>query len=195
MPGSGRTDAQQAALATAFAALIASLVISGCSSSAKAPAASTSSATTAPASPSPSTSTSASPSAAAPTPADAATTAAVSKAYTTLFNTTAGVSTTAKTAVLQDGPAFAADIDALSKSPLTKGLSVSVTGVSLLSATEAKVTFSLLMAGKVLLSGQSGYALLQGGTWKVAADTLCGLLALQGKGVPPACTSPAAALP
>ena len=197
MPGPGRISTMRAARATAFAALIASVVISGCSSSAKAPAASTSQATTAPAtSTSPSTSTSASAStSAAPTPADAATTAAVSKAYTTLFTTNAGVSTTAKTAVLQDGPAFASDIDALSKSPLTKGLSVSVTGVSLLSATEAKVTFSLLMAGKVLLSGQSGYALLQSGTWKVAADTLCGLLALQGKGVPPACTSPAAALP
>jgi len=192
MLGSGRISTLPAARAATLAALVASVVISGCSSSAKAPAASTTPpATTAPpTSASPSASTSA-----APAPADAATTAAVTKAYTTLFNTTANVAIAAKTAVLQDGPAFGPAILALSKSPLTKGLSVSVTGVSLLTATKAKVQFSLLMSGKVLLAGQSGYALLQGGTWKVAADTLCGLLSLQGTGVPPACTSPAAALP
>lgn len=194
MPRAGRISS---ARATVFVALIASLVISGCSSSAKAPA--TSPATTPAASATESTSTSpsttASPSPSGGAPADAATTAAVTKAYTTLFNVNASVSTNAKTAVLQDGPAFAADIAALSASPVTKGLSVMVTGVSLLTATKARVVFNLLMSGKVLLAAQTGFALLLGGTWKVAADTLCGLLSLQGKGVPPACTSPAAALP
>lgn len=177
--------------AVAVVALIASLMISGCGSSKKAAATSPPATTSA----APSTAVSTSPStSAAPVAADAATRAAVTKAYTTLFNADAGA-ISAKTAVLQDGAAFGPDILALSKSPLTKGLSVSVTGVSLLTATKAKVAFSLLMSGKVLLTGQSGYALLQGGTWKVAADTLCGLLSLQGTGVPPACTSPAAALP
>ena len=190
MPGSGRTSTMPAARAAALGALVASLMISGCSSSKKAGATSPPATTSAAPSTPVSTSTSA-----APVAADAATTAAVTKAYTTLFDANAGVAISAKTAVLQDGPAFGTDILALSKSPLTKGLSVSVTGVSLLTATKAKVQFSLLMSGKVLLAGQSGYALLQSGTWKVAADTLCGLLSLQGTGVPPACTSPAAALP
>ena len=185
---------------TVFIALSASVVISGCSSSAKPTAATTSQSSSPAATPSPSTSESTSASASTSAPpsagqADAATTAAVTRAYTTLFNVSASVTTNEKTAVLQDGPAFATDIASLAASPLTKGLSVSVTGVTLNTPTKATVKFNLLMSGKVLLAGQTGFALLQGGTWKVAADTLCGLLSLQGKGVPPACTSPAAALP
>jgi hypothetical protein len=42
-----------------------------------------------------------------------------------------------------------------------------------------------------MLKDQTGYAVKEGGTWKVAEYTFCGLLTLQGN-PPAACKEPAA---
>jgi hypothetical protein len=67
--------------------------------------------------------------------------------------------------------------------------------VTLTSATKATVKYDLTAAGTSVASGQSGTAVLQGGTWKVGDDVFCGLLKeaapLMNITVPAACNSAA----
>jgi hypothetical protein len=51
-----------------------------------------------------------------------------------------------------------------------------------LTATQAKVTYSLLVGGTPQLTNQSGVAVKQAGIWKVGDASFCGLLALQNGG-------------
>jgi len=96
-----------------------------------------------------------------------------------------------RVSLLQDGSQFAAIIAAQAGAGLPSQASVKVTKVILLSATKAKVTYSILLNGQPVLPGQSGTAVLQGGTWKVGVASFCGLLALEntgsGKPLPAAC--------
>jgi len=82
--------------------------------------------------------------------------------------------------LLQDGSAFRAALEAQAKGSLAQGAAAEVSKVSLRSPNTAKVVFSILVNGKALLTDQPGYAVHDGGTWKVAAQTFCGLLTLQG---------------
>jgi hypothetical protein len=45
--------------------------------------------------------------------------------------------------------------------------------------------FTVLLDGKPALENQAGGAVLDGGAWKVSANTYCTLLALQGLTAPP----------
>lgn len=88
-----------------------------------------------------------------------------------------------KIALVQDGGAFAKVIqgqssDSLAKSSTTKVLSVKVTGV------KAAVTYTVYLAGQAALKGQKGEAFLLGGTWKVGAQSFCGLLSMEGTKLP-----------
>lgn len=56
--------------------------------------------------------------------------------------------------------------------------------VTLTSATQATVGYTILISGAPVLPGQKGTAVLQGGTWKVATASFCGLLMLQSGGKP-----------
>ncbi|MCX5225310.1 hypothetical protein [Streptomyces sp. NBC_00233] len=62
--------------------------------------------------------------------------------------------------------------------------SAKVTGVEFTSATEANVTYDLLVGGAPALSGAQGTSVLQNDTWKVTVKTLCGLVQLSGVTVP-----------
>jgi len=66
-----------------------------------------------------------------------------------------------------------------------------VTNVAVTSATKATVTYNITSSGgSSLLSGQTGTAVYQGGTWKVGDASLCGLFRLiPGGSVPSACSS------
>lgn len=128
-------------------------------------------------------------SAAPGTPADAATTAAVKAAYTKLFAPDTPLAESVKS--LQNGTAFKKALVEQGKSPLAKSSSASVRDVRLVSAATARVTFSILLAGKPVLADQTGYAVREDGVWKVADVTFCGLLTMQG-GAPAACSTPAA---
>lgn len=88
-----------------------------------------------------------------------------------------------KIALVQDGGAFAKVIDgqssdSLAKSSTAKVLSVKVTGV------KAAVTYTVYLAGQAALKGQKGEAFLLGGTWKVGAQSFCGLLSMEGTKLP-----------
>lgn len=161
------TRAAATVLGVAVAATLA-----GCSSSGGTPKSSAPPATHATTS---STSSSATPSASG-TPADPATERAVSTAYSTFFSATSSVARSQ--AVLQHGSAFHQVLESESNSSQSNSVNVQVTGVNLLRSDVALVTYTL-DAGGVKLPNARGYAVEEGGTWKVAARTFCNLLQLQ----------------
>jgi hypothetical protein len=93
--------------------------------------------------------------------------------------------------LLQDGEQFAAVIRAKAGSSLAAHASARVTSVTLVSATRAKVVYTLLEDGKPARANQLGVAVYQDGAWKVGVATFCSLLAMQNGGrtssLPAAC--------
>jgi len=94
---------------------------------------------------------------------------------------------------LQDGQQFVAVLAAQSNSPFASTASAKVSHVSLTSASQAAVTYSILVSGTAVLKNQAGVAVYQNGVWKVGVKSFCGLLILEnaGKtaGLPAACKS------
>lgn len=127
--------------------------------------------------------------AASGTPADAATTAAIKLAYTKFFSsdTPEGVSL----GFLQDGQAFKAAVEAQAGGSMAKQASAQVSKVLMISPNSAQVTFTILLGTNPMLPNYKGYAVREGGTWKVAGKTFCELMTLQGQAAP-ACNTPAA---
>jgi hypothetical protein len=93
--------------------------------------------------------------------------------------------------LLQDGQQFAPIIQSQASSGLASQVSAEVSKVTLVSPTQATVTYSILEGGKPVLSNQTGVAVYQDGTWKVGVASFCGLLALENGGktssLPAAC--------
>lgn len=121
------------------------------------------------------------------TPADAATAAAIKKAYGEFFSGTAAPAVSQQ--ALQHGAAFKQVLEQQAKGQYSKGSGVKVTTIAVHpSGQVADVTFTLTTNGKTLLAGIKGNAVQEAGTWKVAAATFCTLLKLQGS-PPPACSN------
>ena len=97
--------------------------------------------------------------------------------------------------LLQDGSTFAAVIKTQSSSSLAKEATAKVTKVTIVSPTQADVTYSILLSGKTALSGQKGVAVYKDGTWQVGVASFCGLLATENggstSGLPAACKNSA----
>jgi hypothetical protein len=95
--------------------------------------------------------------------------------------------------LLQNGQVFATLIKAQAGSSLASAVTAQVTKVHVLTASQANVTYSILVAGSPQLKNQTGVAVKEGGTWKVGVASFCGLLALQNGGstssLPAACKS------
>jgi hypothetical protein len=93
--------------------------------------------------------------------------------------------------LLQGGSTFAAVIKAQSSSSLAKEATAEVNKVTMVSPTQADVTYSILLSGKTALSGQKGVAVYKDGTWQVGVASFCGLLATENggstSGLPAAC--------
>jgi len=96
-----------------------------------------------------------------------------------------------KIALLQNGQTYAAVIQAQSGSGLASSASATVTKVTVTSPTHARVTYNVLLGTTPALTGQSGVAVYQDGTWKVGDASFCGLLALENGGKPPSVCSSA----
>jgi hypothetical protein len=144
-----------------------------------------------PSSPAPATSASsapAAPSSSAPAGGDAKTIAAN---WTTFFN--AKTPPARRISLLQDGQQFASVINSQSGSGLAAEATAKVTKVVVTSPTKANVTYSILVGGQPALSGKSGVAVKQDGTWKVGLASFCGLLVLENGGsssnLPSSCQS------
>jgi hypothetical protein len=103
--------------------------------------------------------------------------------WTTFFTGTTPAAT--RIALLQNGASLASYIEAQANSSLAKSVSVTVRNVQITSDT-ATVSYDLDLAGQIALPGQTGTAVLEGGTWKVSDASFCGLLAIEGQH-PPGC--------
>jgi hypothetical protein len=90
-----------------------------------------------------------------------------------------------KVQLLQNGQQFAAIIKAQAGSSLARQTRVTVTKVTFVSSTRAKVVYTIYLAGKPALKNQIGLAVRVGGTWKVGDASFCALLALEGSKPPP----------
>jgi hypothetical protein len=113
----------------------------------------------------------------------------IAKNWTAFFD--AKTPTAQRVALLQNGQEFVSIIGSQAGAGLAASVTAKVTDVALESATQAKVTYSILLSGTPVLANQSGVAVLQGGTWKIGDSSFCGLLTLEntGKtsGLPAAC--------
>jgi len=98
-----------------------------------------------------------------------------------------------RVSLLQDGQTFESVIKSQAGSGLAASATSKVTKVTLVSPTQAKVTYSILLGGQPALSNQAGVAVKQGGTWKVGVASFCGLLTVENSGktsgLPAACKS------
>jgi hypothetical protein len=171
-------------LACALAGTLAACGSSGTSSS---------SATTPPPSATPAAPASSAASSAPTTAGGSADDSAIAANWTAFFNAKTPVAK--RVSLLQDGQQFASVIKSQAGGGLAASATAKVTKVSVTSPNQATVTYSILVGGQPALSGKTGVAVKQDGTWKVGVASFCGLLALEngGKtsGLPSACQSAA----
>jgi hypothetical protein len=92
-----------------------------------------------------------------------------------------------RVAVLQNGAKFKGLVTSFASNPLAKNVSAKVSSVTLQGANKAKVVYVVSFAG-TSLPQQTGSAVRENGTWKVADASLCKLVALQGS-TPAICKS------
>lgn len=119
-------------------------------------------------------------------PADpAAAKAQIEKNWTTFFDPKA--STDAKVKVLENGDMLRPLLAAFGNDKNAAQSSAKVTDVTFSSATQAAVTYDLLVGGNPALPGAKGTAVLQDQTWKVSVKTLCALVRLSGNAAAPGC--------
>jgi hypothetical protein len=104
--------------------------------------------------------------------------------WTAFFNPKTPVAK--RVSLLENGQQFASIIQAQAGSALASSASAKVSKVTVTSPAQAKVTYTILVAGTPALPNQAGIAVLQGGTWKVGAASFCGLLSLENGGKAPA---------
>ena len=138
-------------------------------------------------------STSAAPAASAAPSPTGGTTAAVTQIKTnweTFFNPKTPVAQ--RVSLLQNGQAFEPIIAAQASSPLASSATSTVSAVTIESAAQAKVVYSILVSGTPALKNQPGVSVYQNGIWKVGLQSFCALLTLENSGkAPAACPSAA----
>ena len=115
-------------------------------------------------------------------PSSAAIEAEIRSNWQTFFE--GSTSADQKAAVLQNGAAFLPIIRAQADTALAKSVSVTISGVQIISPTTAFVIYTILLNGQVGLKNVKGEAVLEGGTWKVTTGSFCGLLGLEGVKTP-----------
>ena len=84
-----------------------------------------------------------------------------------------------KIAVLQNGSAFAQIIDGQATSALAKSVHATVAKVSDITASSARVKYSIYLGTSLALGNQLGEAVFQSGKWKVSDASFCVLLGLE----------------
>jgi hypothetical protein len=119
--------------------------------------------------------------------------AAITTVWQRFFD--ASVPTALKPAMLQNGPLFIPAIKQQSSTDYAKHSTVKVSGVTIVSPQRAAVEYSILYNGSPVVSNQSGWAVNDGGTWKVSATTFCNLVSLSGKTPAPCLVTKTTALP
>ena len=184
-----RLLARRITLAPALAVALA-LAVAACSSSSSSPAATSgssgpaTSASSAPAASSPAAS-SAPPSSSSAAGGNAK--AQITANWEAFFNgQTSGAK---KIQLLQNGPKFAAVINAQAGSGLASTAGAKVTAVVVNSATSATVSYDITVSGATALANQTGTAVYENGMWKVGDVSFCQLLKLENAGTAPSVCS------
>jgi hypothetical protein len=155
------------------AGLVVAAALAGCSSSGNGASSSPAGATSAPGG------TASTPGGGAPATANAATTKAITNAYEVFFDSR--TTNAAAVAALQHGAKFRAAVVRESKSNYSKQrTTATVSAVRLQNPNIADVTFSIKVGGQTMLPNTHGFAVREDGKWKVAAQTFCNLLTLEG---------------
>jgi hypothetical protein len=109
----------------------------------------------------------------------------IAKTYVQFFNTDTSLKKSV-TKLLQHGPVFRSSLIKESNSPNAKNITAKVSDVKIVGKKLAKVTFTIYSGKPTLLPDSHGYAVVEKGRWKVAAQTYCQLLTLEGS-APTAC--------
>lgn len=120
-------------------------------------------------------------------PAPPPTATAVRRAYSTFFSSKTSLSQSIL--ALQHGTVFTVTLREQGQSQRAQQSGASVSTVQLLSPNVAEVRFSVTSNGVTALTNVPGKAVLENGHWKVAAETFCELLRLEGS-APKACNDP-----
>ncbi|MFI6643420.1 hypothetical protein [Streptomyces sp. NPDC050504] len=105
--------------------------------------------------------------------------------WATFFD--AKATTAQKADVLENGDELGLLLKAFGGDPNAGQSSARVTGVAFTSATEAAVTYDLMVGKATALPGSKGVSVLQDGTWKVSVKTLCALVEMSGNAAAPGC--------
>ena len=164
----------------AIAGLVMAVAVTGCSSSKKNPG---------PASQQPDpTATAAGTQTTSSGPGNADVTA-IKTVYSKFFNPKTSIQESIS--LLQDGAAFRGTLEEQAKTSFAKTASVTVSKVTVDSPNKATIVYTILLSGSPVLPNTTGFAVREGGTWKIAGATFCGLLAAQGA-PPPVCSQRAA---
>jgi len=112
-------------------------------------------------------------------PASGSAQKAVEKTFSLFFST--ATSLRKSIAVLQHGDVFCPALLAVNNTSYGKQkTSATVASVRVTKPNVAAVKFTIRVAGQVVLPNAKGYAVRDGGEWKVAAQTFCQLLTLEG---------------
>ena len=111
--------------------------------------------------------------------------AQIKSAYEKFFSGKTSVND--RVALLQNGSRFKGLVTSFASNPLAKDVSATVSSVTLQGSNKASVVYVVKFAGSSLPQ-QTGSAIRQSGTWKVADASLCKLVALQGS-TPAICKS------
>ena len=109
----------------------------------------------------------------------------IKSAYTSFFSPKGSLAD--HVALIENGAQFTPVIGRFLHNPLASGASATVLSVTMQGAKKAKVSYTVKISFGSL-PNRTGYAVLQGGKWKIADSTLCALLSLTG-GTPSACKS------
>jgi hypothetical protein len=121
----------------------------------------------------------------------AATTAAVTKAFETVFNGGTGATVDARLAALQDADvlhdAFVARYGDPAVKPLVDRVRVRIDSMQAVDAGHVKVVYSILLDSAVVLDHLPGDAVREGDRWLVSRPTYCQVATLGESTVPSGC--------
>lgn len=91
-------------------------------------------------------------------------------------------------ALLENGATLQQALEQRAKDPLQQQASATVKAVELTAPDRATVTYDVLLNGSLALPDAQGIAVLQGGVWKVGAESFCALISLGATGPIPGCS-------
>ena len=92
-----------------------------------------------------------------------------------------------RVAALEGGETLRAAVEQRAFDPLQAHASAQVAKVDLVATDRAVVTYDVFLDASVALSAAQGFAVREGGVWKVSAESFCALVSLGASAPIPGC--------